>query len=205
MIDLNKLKEIHELAEELNKSDGCCYVELQINTAYFAYAPDACHINAEIWFDKSEYQYRDIYIDDLIKEFQELIKQQSNKPECNHNPGTIEPDRLAKDLICIHCDEFYMRDHVISNKPNHKYKLGDTVWYEDEEGKIGSMVIEDITIDDDSVRFFNISDGGFIFEDEAYPSLEALEKATCQHESGGLVYCSNPPKNRCKKCGEFYR
>ncbi len=27
----------------------------------------------------------------------------------------------------------------------------------------------------------------------------------CEHESDGLVYCSNPPQNKCKKCGEFYR
>lgn len=26
----------------------------------------------------------------------------------------------------------------------------------------------------------------------------------CQHESDGLIYTSNPPQNKCKKCGEFY-
>jgi len=27
----------------------------------------------------------------------------------------------------------------------------------------------------------------------------------CKHESDGLIYTSNPPQNKCKKCGEFYR
>jgi hypothetical protein len=27
----------------------------------------------------------------------------------------------------------------------------------------------------------------------------------CNHESDGLIYNSNPPQNKCKKCGEFYR
>lgn len=26
----------------------------------------------------------------------------------------------------------------------------------------------------------------------------------CKHEDDGMVYCSNPPQNKCKKCGEFY-
>ncbi len=26
----------------------------------------------------------------------------------------------------------------------------------------------------------------------------------CQHESDGMIYTSIPPKNKCKKCGEFY-
>jgi hypothetical protein len=27
----------------------------------------------------------------------------------------------------------------------------------------------------------------------------------CKHESDGSIYTSNPPQNKCKKCGEFYR
>jgi hypothetical protein len=27
----------------------------------------------------------------------------------------------------------------------------------------------------------------------------------CYHESDGLIYCSNPPQNKCIKCGDFYR
>jgi len=27
----------------------------------------------------------------------------------------------------------------------------------------------------------------------------------CEHESDGMIYTSNPPQNKCKKCGEFYK
>jgi hypothetical protein len=27
----------------------------------------------------------------------------------------------------------------------------------------------------------------------------------CIHEGDGMIYTSNPPQNKCKKCGEFYR
>lgn len=27
----------------------------------------------------------------------------------------------------------------------------------------------------------------------------------CLHENDGMIYTSNPPQNKCKKCGEFYR
>lgn len=26
-----------------------------------------------------------------------------------------------------------------------------------------------------------------------------------KHESDGSIYCSNPPQNKCKICGDFYR
>lgn len=29
--------------------------------------------------------------------------------------------------------------------------------------------------------------------------------AECKHESDGWMYMSNPPQNKCKKCGQFYR
>lgn len=33
----------------------------------------------------------------------------------------------------------------------------------------------------------------------------AYAEEDCEHENDGMVYCSNPPQNKCKKCGEFYR
>jgi hypothetical protein len=32
-----------------------------------------------------------------------------------------------------------------------------------------------------------------------------IDNYKCDHESDGLIYTSNPPQNKCKKCGEFYR
>lgn len=31
------------------------------------------------------------------------------------------------------------------------------------------------------------------------------EEQKCEHESDGMIYTSNPPQNKCKHCGEYYR
>jgi hypothetical protein len=31
-----------------------------------------------------------------------------------------------------------------------------------------------------------------------------IDNYKCNHESDGLIYTSNPPKNKCVKCREFY-
>lgn len=43
-----------------------------------------------------------------------------------------------------------------------------------------------------------------------YPKLKdkiqsMIDNYTCKHESDGNIYLSNPPQNKCKLCGEFYR
>ena len=35
--------------------------------------------------------------------------------------------------------------------------------------------------------------------------IDMIENYKCDHESDGMCYTSNPPQNKCKKCGEFYR
>lgn len=32
-----------------------------------------------------------------------------------------------------------------------------------------------------------------------------LHKPKCNHEHDGMIYTSNPPQNKCRLCGEFYR
>jgi hypothetical protein len=47
------------------------------------------------------------------------------------------------------------------------------------------------------------------FTDEMYIALEnkiqSMIDNYCEHESDGLIYTSNPPKNKCVKCEEFYQ
>ena len=35
--------------------------------------------------------------------------------------------------------------------------------------------------------------------------VERMIDNYCEHVSDGLIYTSNPPKLKCKKCGEFYK
>lgn len=52
---------------------------------------------------------------------------------------------------------------------------------------------------------------GYVFSGEhdcLLKDLVACDKnnqLNCQHESDRLVYTSNPPQNKCKLCGQFYR
>lgn len=32
-----------------------------------------------------------------------------------------------------------------------------------------------------------------------------IDNYKCEHVSDDMIYCSNPPKNRCTKCKEWYR
>ncbi len=32
-----------------------------------------------------------------------------------------------------------------------------------------------------------------------------IDNHQCTHKSDGMFYTSNPPQNKCIKCGEFYR
>lgn len=42
-----------------------------------------------------------------------------------------------------------------------------------------------------------------IFLDEEYEKKQP-KHFIHEHESDGMVYTSNPPQYKCKKCGEFY-
>lgn len=35
--------------------------------------------------------------------------------------------------------------------------------------------------------------------------LQSMIDSYCEHEDDGMIYTSNPPQNKCKKCREFYR
>lgn len=71
----------------------------------------------------------------------QICQHEGEVDRCQHETGPIASMMLAKDLICIKCFEYFLREFV-------------------EE---------------------------------------------CQHESDGMIYTSNPPQNKCNKCGEFYR
>jgi hypothetical protein len=34
---------------------------------------------------------------------------------------------------------------------------------------------------------------------------EYVPKVKCEHQHDGMIYTSNPPQNKCVKCGEFYK
>lgn len=43
------------------------------------------------------------------------------------------------------------------------------------------------------------------FELESQKLQERFKNMKCEHQSDGAIYTSNPPQNKCRICGEFYR
>ena len=39
---------------------------------------------------------------------------------------------------------------------------------------------------------------------EYYKMFSSTDKKYCEHESDGYILLSNPPQNRCKKCGKIF-
>jgi hypothetical protein len=39
---------------------------------------------------------------------------------------------------------------------------------------------------------------------ELRKKIQSMIDNYCEHESDGNIYCSNPPKSKCKKCGGFW-
>ena len=88
--------------------------------------------------------------------------------------------------------------------PKPKYLNG---WYIDGFGKMDyltQITQEDIKKND--IEFYSSKEQLIQAQIDHWTNLlEDESQEPCQHESDGAIYCSNPPKNKCKKCGEFYR
>lgn len=176
MIDYDKLNIAHELAHKSRPKDGCITIDLAYNIGSDGQLKPYFNIFTEDRDGMTE-EHEFYHVDDLIEK---LIKLTHTEP---------------------------------------KYKIGDKVWYIDLPiNKIHSSII--VKVNDDEYAIdgsINGTKNDFI-ESELYPTKQTLIKAQiaywtdmdehveCQHESDTLCYTTfDPPKNKCIKCGEFYR
>lgn len=101
------------------------------------------------------------------------------------------------------------------NKNNCKYKIGQKVWRLNDEDEPESFIISNIECYSEEKNWYFLDDTDNCWiEEQLYPTRESLIesqieywkslKDKCEHESDGIMYTSNPPKLKCKKCGEFY-
>ncbi len=125
-------------------------------------------------------------------------------------------------------------DEIVSvlqelTKPKCKYEVGSTWWYLDEAEFLSYPKPRYLKITEESKNWYRNDEEWFPsrealieaqieywasmkpsikeFTDEEFVNFmikAPFDVEECKHESDGLDYLSNPPKTRCKKCGEFY-
>ena len=67
------------------------------------------------------------------------------------------------------------------------------------------FVLDYCSLDDESmVRCTRMKIQSMI-DNYSAQDCQLVVNEVCKHESDGLRYTSNPPQNKCKKCGKFYR
>lgn len=74
------------------------------------------------------------------------------------------------------------------------------VTYQHQQAKVEELQKRIDTALEKIDRFYK---DGCLFHEWVYVAEQAL-KGECKHESDGSHLLSNPPKTKCKKCGEFY-
>lgn len=129
--------------------------------------------------------------------------------------------------------KFTCIEHLIGRlldltKQNSKYSIGQEVWRLSEEDDPVSFIITDIDYESEE-KYLLDDDCSWWVEEQLYATRQELiesqinhwlrmlempeqirffasqAKDVCQHESDGMMYTSYPSKNKCIKCGEFYR
>jgi hypothetical protein len=209
MIDYDKLKIAHELAEKYYNQSGDSIV-IEHNCCF------GCYVNVPCQMIINQVPHIFNSLDNLIDKLTELTQ-----PTCKCGNKVY----VARS-VCNECIDRAVR----SCKPRPKYEVGQTVWWLEMGAEIHSFKIQHI--------FFNeVCEWEYdnIPETELYPSREALIDAqikywkglsaitdghkpvVCQHESdgksyypmGGIMHIAESYIDgcilNCKKCGEFYR
>lgn len=199
MIDYKKLKLAHELVSKLPFDDFD--LELQVGT----YNNIVLHYtDNESMFHEYEYDC----IDDVIATLQELTQ-----PKPKYEVGTTwwyldEANfvRFAKPRSLLITEEnknWYRADEewyptksqlieaqieywqsLIEIKPGQKGETGPISYYPAFEGPIKSFADSRVA---------------------THAGYNDENAQQCRHQSNGLSYMTNPPQNKCLKCGEFYR
>ncbi len=186
MIDYEKLKITHELADKLTKNTGtradvyvsCFYMDMPIYGLRFNISQDTM-------------PYESMLIDELIAKLQELTKPKS-KYEVGQEVWRVNdqiPFKCKISHVDMNSEEQYL-DEYSWWKESELYPTREALIDAQVTYWIGMRLgVTDVT-DEQLVNFMNKAP--FRIEE-------------CQHEpEGPTSYLSMPPRYKCKKCGEFY-
>lgn len=147
----------------------------------------------------------------------ENIQRQDSK-----NPSQPDFNKWAEDVLCEKPRNLHAEVRGALRQAweqGYRYAVRNDWWREQDKNNVSSECIcghqdnrhEDI---DDGTVIGNWGAGKCELcrcsrfenkEDEAVESIDKCLRSICDHESDGLVYFSNPPQNKCKFCGKFYK
>lgn len=186
MIDFEKLKQAHELCLAykryfFNITLGL-YDKLDIISLYDSDANISLIRNFEC-------------VGELLYKLQELtqskqkykVGQEVWKPNVKHTPWSYIITAVDHDL------GYYLNDQ--------------SDWHDEQELHPSKQALIEAQIEYWGQLYCDEHNG--VFNGLSLPTLKGgikglKEPIKCEHERDGLSYYTNPPKNKCMKCGEFY-
>ncbi len=196
MIDYDKLKKAHELADKYQRlSKHPISIEINFTETIVEYI---LHIDMN---------HPDAFssMEDLIAKLQQLTQ-----PKSRYKVG----DNIWAIAENMSIHNFKIKNITPANKLD-----GDTVWYGN-----GSLMWHETNVYptkaaliESRIEYWTKLKINEISASKSCPKCgmqrvsegmcwnTGCDYKECQHESDGFLYCSFPPKNKCLKCGEFYR
>ncbi len=193
MIDYEKLKIAHSLCDKMGKdvSLALVYPELYMDLTIFSL--------------KRSYKFESL--DLLIGELSELTqpepKYESGQLVYTYMHGYIRESNVTE---CYWDSELNDYRLMLINQENGvtKISVSQSLVYPSKQALIDVQLEywSGLKLEEQDKEINYCKDAASLY---AAGVNKIYADAECQHESEEIGYTSNPPQNRCKKCGEFYR
>ena len=214
MIDYEKLKLAHELAEKID-----CVCEFEINVNF----PGSDNFKLNYGRCEDHILYTNIVsyrsIDDLIVKLKELT-QPGHKYEVGQTWWYLEPDIG---------EQFPIPDSLVITKGNKNWSRKDDEWYPSKQALIEAQIAHWQSLRESIIDFGpklnpvecrheykkTLAESGMYFIDMCHKCMSSkpyigpgfIEK--CEHESNGILKDNSGTFElgcyKCKKCGEYFK
>jgi hypothetical protein len=211
MIDYDKLKLVHELAEKLKTEDWSIKYGYYNGNGYF--------VLTFYDFEDMFHEYEHSNIDDLVSKLQELTGELKPKYKVGQEVWLIDDSEICTALIDKYDDrEYFLRKctQVESGMATGKGWIAEDKVYPSREDLIEAQIdywnkLRYPDINDSAIRAHAAvkEDLGKIVDCDKriFDVVKECIAKECQHESDGMLF-EMPPyshKYKCIKCGVFYK
>lgn len=179
MIDYDKLKQAHELAEKLKGSFRDIRIDYCLRIGCDGTKYSYCYMCNDD-FNGMKHEFESDSIEELIAKLRGLTE-----PKQDYKLGWYLTDsNMIESVKCVAVGDGYAAHYEAKNLAEaFGKKLFPT---------------KEVLIEAQIVYWKSLHDA-------LQHDLVKLKANECQHESDGKVYLTHPVKYKCIKCGEFYR